>query len=70
LSPPGFRKTDADGKFRLEGLLPGVKYDLYTSGKPVAVQLTTGVSVESGKVKHLGDLKREAAPKGQKETEQ
>jgi RNA polymerase sigma factor (sigma-70 family) len=71
LSPPGFRKTDADGKFRLEGLLPAVKYHLYTSGKAGAVQLTTGgVSAESGKVKNLGDLKRKVAPKGQKEQEQ
>jgi RNA polymerase sigma factor (sigma-70 family) len=70
LSPPGFRKTDADGKFRLEGLLPAVKYDLWTSGRR-AVQLTTGgVSVESGKVKHLGDLMTKGAPNGQKEKEQ
>jgi hypothetical protein len=53
------KKTDADGKFRLEGLLPAVKYHLYASGKARAVQLTTaGVSAESGQVKHLGDLKR------------
>jgi hypothetical protein len=71
LSPPGFRKTDADGKFRLEGLLPAVKYHLYTSGKAGAIQLTTGgVSVESGKVEHLGDLRTKGAPDGQKENEQ
>jgi RNA polymerase sigma factor (sigma-70 family) len=65
-------KTDADGKFRFEGVYPGVKYRLATypgaPGRPVTI--ATGVSVESGKVKNLGDLKRKEAPKGEKEKEQ
>jgi len=47
-----------------------LKYNLATHGRAGVVQLTTGVSVESGKVKHLGDLRTKEAPKAQKEKEQ
>jgi hypothetical protein len=55
-------KTDAEGKFRAEGLLPGLKYHLVVSdgelkpGKIVAYHIEE-LSPESGKVKDLGDLK-------------
>jgi hypothetical protein len=67
------KKTDADGKFRFEGLLPALEYDIQRVSAvegEVGVSLTTRVSVESGKVKDLGDLKCKDSPKGKKEKEQ
>jgi len=58
--------TDRDGRFRLDGLLPGLKYDLVvTEGEPkpgpVAAYLR-GVTVEPGKTRDAGDLKSPEAP--------
>jgi protocatechuate 3,4-dioxygenase beta subunit len=53
--------TDKDGRFRVQGLIPGVKYTLsrrqlndraYVMGRDLA-----SVSMESGQTKDLGDLK-------------
>jgi hypothetical protein len=66
----GTTKTDAEGKFRLEGLIPGLKYRVIASGEGLGerfVDLARGQSVESGKVKDLGGLKIKESPKGQKE---
>ena len=57
--------TDKDGKFRLEGLVPGLKYFLNVKN---ATEFLTGytredLSVESGKTKDLGDLKGKPATK-------
>ncbi len=50
--------TDKDGTFRLDGLVPGLKYDLgVNDGLPQDVIRRERLSVESGKDKDLGDLK-------------
>jgi RNA polymerase sigma factor (sigma-70 family) len=60
--------TDREGKFRLDGLLPGLKYNVVisdgelTPARPVAVAYVEGVSVESGKTRDLGDLKGRETP--------
>jgi len=50
--------TDKDGKFRIDGLIPGLRYDLTlkTGTAPDAIRREK-LSVESGKDKDLGDLK-------------
>lgn len=60
-------KTDAGGKFRLDGLMPGLKYTLLI-GEGERKSITRIVirrentTVESGKTKDLGDLKSKQAP--------
>jgi RNA polymerase sigma factor (sigma-70 family) len=58
--------TDAEGRFRIEDLVPGLAYDLAANtgqgegGVPVA---TRGeLAIESGKAKDVGDLKSKEAP--------
>jgi protocatechuate 3,4-dioxygenase beta subunit len=66
-------KTDAEGKFRLEGVLPALKYHLHAYGGALRerpVDLATVVSAESGKVKDIGELKIKESPKGKKEKDQ
>jgi RNA polymerase sigma factor (sigma-70 family) len=61
--------TDADGKFRLDGLMPGLKYALEVSEHEVRSRADlllpleeSWPSAESGKTRNLGDLKsREAS---------
>jgi hypothetical protein len=50
--------TDKDGKFRLDRLIPGLRYDLTLKDgtSPDAIRREK-LSVESGKDKELGDLK-------------
>jgi hypothetical protein len=54
--------TDAEGRFRLEGLLPGIPYtvvaaeDSIKPGKPVTHQ-KDGQTVEAGKETDLGDVR-------------
>ncbi len=54
--------TEKDGRFRLDGLLPGLKYNLFVldgeprPGTPPVHHVET-LPVESGKTKDLGDLK-------------
>src|SRR5262249_33125919 len=50
--------TDKEGRFRVEGLVPGVEYDLRKSFRNFPVRVT----VESGKHKDLGDVKLDAGP--------
>jgi len=50
-------KTDKDGRFRADGLVPGQKYDLMPRDR--SLRLTgsaTDIVVESGKDKDLGDV--------------
>ena len=47
-------RTDADGRFRITGLLPGLSYGLYIENAPEGM---TGLTVRSGEVKDLGDLR-------------
>jgi beta-lactamase regulating signal transducer with metallopeptidase domain len=54
--------TDKDGRFRIEGLAPGMKYGLSAwaqKGIKMLGKLISGVTVESGQTKDLGDLKIE-----------
>jgi protocatechuate 3,4-dioxygenase beta subunit len=55
--------TDKDGRFRVEGVLPGVDFALYVSDGDLAKERTLVVSknrvrVEAGKAKDLGVLKK------------
>jgi protocatechuate 3,4-dioxygenase beta subunit len=57
---PARIKTDREGRFRVEGLAPGVVYQINLAGKPP--NITTGsvanrLSVKSGETKDLGDVK-------------
>jgi hypothetical protein len=58
--------TDAEGRFRIDGLVPGLKYDLAAKtgegqgGVPVVTQ--EGLGVDSGKAKDVGDLKSKETP--------
>lgn len=53
-------KTDDEGRFRLEGVIPGLRYNLFVSEGGLGTKSVVhrkGVSVESDKNKDLGDLK-------------
>lgn len=47
-------RTDADGRFRITGLLPGLSYGL---GIDNGSKTTSGITIRSGEVKDLGDLR-------------
>jgi RNA polymerase sigma factor (sigma-70 family) len=54
--------TDADGRFRIDGLLPGVAYDLNfraikPGGRGSLGPVTKGVGLKPGEERDLGDLK-------------
>ncbi|HKB37854.1 MAG TPA: sigma-70 family RNA polymerase sigma factor [Gemmataceae bacterium] len=59
--------TDGEGRFRIDGLLPGVPYTVVASldrigpGKGVS-HSRARASVETGKVRDMGDLKPRSAP--------
>jgi RNA polymerase sigma factor (sigma-70 family) len=56
--------TDKDGKFRLDALIPGLQYYLVVSdGSAQEMIRREKLSVASGKVKELGDLKPARSPK-------
>ncbi len=61
--------TDAEGRFRIEGLVPGLKYLLNVKEDGAILEsLTRAVAVESGKTKDLGDLKsKQTSDSGVKE---
>jgi RNA polymerase sigma factor (sigma-70 family) len=50
-------ETDADGKFRLTGLMPGLKYALVVGDEDGEVFRREGLSPAAGKVEDLGDVK-------------
>ena len=52
-------RTDGEGRFRLEGLLPGQRYDLYfKKDKPsLSGTLLKGFIGKPGEVRDLGDVK-------------
>jgi RNA polymerase sigma factor (sigma-70 family) len=58
--------TAADGRFRIDDLVPGLEYDLAAKagegegGVPVVTRVQ--LAVESGKAKDVGDLKSKEAP--------
>ena len=47
--------TDPEGRFRIEGLLPGLKYDVALVEGESALYLGEGLTIESGRAKDLGD---------------
>jgi RNA polymerase sigma factor (sigma-70 family) len=59
---PGLARTDEHGKFRIDGLVGGLKYRLLVTDRPYGVGVVPShekeVMVESGKTKDLGDLRR------------
>jgi hypothetical protein len=55
--PDGYPKVGKDGRFRIEGLVPGKLYTLYlVSGSRVIGTLVTNVRLGSGEVRDLGDI--------------
>jgi hypothetical protein len=55
--------ADKDGRFRLDGLLPGLKYTVYVTDGDLGeaftlVTTSSGVTVVPGKETDLGELKR------------
>jgi hypothetical protein len=60
----GEATTDNDGRFRVEGLVPGLKYLVNVrDGADILTDYTREVSsLESGKATDLGDLKSKALP--------
>jgi RNA polymerase sigma factor (sigma-70 family) len=64
-----FPRTDAEGRFRIEGLIPGLKYNLAPYDRKQTGQVRwqglafTGVVLEPGEVKDLGELKLLPFPK-------
>ncbi len=48
-----------DGRFRIEGLIPGVGYDLGTrvSGDTFLGNFATGLTLQSGEARDLGDVR-------------
>jgi RNA polymerase sigma factor (sigma-70 family) len=56
-------KTDDDGRFRIDGLIPGLKYSLLVRSDNLGPRArpsyyVNSVMVESGKTKEMGDLSR------------
>jgi hypothetical protein len=52
--------TDKEGRFRVEGLVPGLKYSFFQFGKKTMRQaygFHPGTLAEPGKHKDLGDIK-------------
>jgi RNA polymerase sigma factor (sigma-70 family) len=60
---PTAATTDKDGKFQLDGLLPGMDYELWIRNEPTGARFTANtidrfsITVETGKIKELGDRK-------------
>jgi hypothetical protein len=52
--------TDGEGRFRVEGLAPGLSYQINLAGKPPNTTIgnvAVGLSVKSGETRDLGDVK-------------
>lgn len=54
--PERYYTTDREGRFRVEGLAPGIKYSLIIAS--TRQELATDVKVGAGETKDLGDLTR------------
>ena len=52
-------RTDADGKFRIDGLLPGIIWyaDAHPPDQPYRRLIFEDLSLKSGETKDLGDAK-------------
>ncbi len=63
-SLPDAIKTDADGRFRVSGLVPGLKYSLAVwKGRNMAGDAFVDLVDQKGEVKELGDIKAHAPKK-------
>jgi hypothetical protein len=58
-------RTDAEGRFRLEGLIPGVRYNLYfEKDKPsLSGTLLEGFTGKAGEVRDVGDVQGKPFPR-------
>ena len=55
--PQNSFKLGKDGKFRIEGLVPGLKYDLaLRDGNMIVGDVVKNLTVKSGETKDLGDV--------------
>jgi hypothetical protein len=55
--PNGYPKVGKDGRFRIEGLVPGKLYTLYlVTGSRVRGTIVTDVTLGSGEVRDLGEI--------------
>jgi hypothetical protein len=64
---PGRYHTDADGRFRIEGLVPGERYSVYFSKPPpdvhfLAGYLFQGLILKPGETRDLSDTKGKLFP--------
>jgi len=69
LLPPGWPfRTDAEGRFRIEGLIPGLEHQLTLSAgadktiAPAAPGTFKNLSPRTGEVLNLGDIRVRVAP--------
>jgi hypothetical protein len=57
-SLPGGTRTDPDGRFRLSGLVPGMKYSLnFCRDEMIVGQAVKAVITKAGETRDLGDVK-------------
>jgi hypothetical protein len=55
--PNGYPKVGKDGRFRIEGLVPGKLYTLYlVTGSRVRGTIVTDVTLGSGEVRDVGQI--------------
>jgi hypothetical protein len=54
-------ETDTQGRFRIEGLIPGLPLDIWASPEPAyfSGKIVKGLVLAAGEVKDLGDVKEE-----------
>jgi protocatechuate 3,4-dioxygenase beta subunit len=55
--PEGYYHTDKEGRFRVEGLAPGVKYNLVVPEQGFSKQVVFDVTVKAGETKDLGNVR-------------
>jgi hypothetical protein len=57
---PDVVQTDDEGRFRIEGVLPGMRYQVNLAGKPPRLTIgsvATGLDLKAAEVRALGDVK-------------
>jgi hypothetical protein len=59
LSPPK-ATADPNGRFRVEGLVPGLNYDLFVKGDKKPLSLAKDIAASGGSCKDLGELRASA----------